>query len=475
MSEKNIFSSDFRQRSKKIIKMANKDMMLKFLLQELAELDFTKPSNSKQKFYLNKRTADVHFVFKIGRRRFKVPAHKRILAAGSSVFRAKFFSGIPLKRNDIPIVNIPIETFKEFLWFFYSDNVSISSENVKSIMSLAHYYEVEACLIKCDDFLKSNLTDIWLGLEEAVKYRRESLKKVYERRISDEGEKFFSAEQFLHCSRDTLKMALSVHRFSSIPNQVLDGCVAWAQNLCTTKQLDASDWINVKAELGEFFYLIPVYLLDTQQISQYLRKYSELFDCDEFAEMYELQYTNQATKLKKFNFKRLVIPNRLLNGIWMGQTTEEYYYDNILRKETISFQPKMDIRVVAIRPFLSLKLETSVETEWSNFLNGNVKIVEANSEQSISTQTFSIRHVPPQDFSPTIIELNERVYCKANKKYNVVFTFEFGYESNIVQENGDRHDDEGTRFQAVSVKSTGNNRKSCVLSVLYYDFENNPN
>lgn len=86
--------------------------------------------------YLNEQLADVNFVFKNEAEVEKVPANKAILAALSPVFRAMFFG--PMKeKGDVEMVDATADGFKEFLGFFYLDQVKLTIENIDEVIQLA--------------------------------------------------------------------------------------------------------------------------------------------------------------------------------------------------------------------------------------------------------------------------------------------------------------------------------------------------
>lgn len=108
-----------------------------------------------RKLYLSDETADFHFIF--GTDSFDlefVPVHKYVLAAGSEVFHGKFNG--PWKQA--PSVKAPKEVssaaFKEFLRFFYFDNVTVTEEYVYELLSLGEKFHVVECVDICHKLLE---------------------------------------------------------------------------------------------------------------------------------------------------------------------------------------------------------------------------------------------------------------------------------------------------------------------------------
>ena len=74
--------------------------------------------NRFERFYLNEKHADFHFLFKIADDKYEsVPAHK-ILLEVSDVFQA-WFNGDWKDKTKVEIVDAAAVDFKEFLRYFY--------------------------------------------------------------------------------------------------------------------------------------------------------------------------------------------------------------------------------------------------------------------------------------------------------------------------------------------------------------------
>lgn len=91
-------------------------------------------SKSIPKIYL--KEADVYFTFSSDDQTEKVSANKRILAAGSEVFREMFFG--PMKEGAvIQMEHSNADAFKEFLQFFYLNKTTLSMKNIGEVVRLA--------------------------------------------------------------------------------------------------------------------------------------------------------------------------------------------------------------------------------------------------------------------------------------------------------------------------------------------------
>lgn len=80
-------------------------------------------------------TADVHFVFHENGKIEKIPAHKHLLSALSTVFKA-MFCGNWAETDEVNISDFTTAGFKEFIQFFYKNEVKLTEENVREVLCL---------------------------------------------------------------------------------------------------------------------------------------------------------------------------------------------------------------------------------------------------------------------------------------------------------------------------------------------------
>lgn len=139
----------------------------------------------------------------------KIPANKAILAALSPVFRNMFF-GASKEVDDVKIIDADVESFKEFLQFFYLNEVTISMENIETIIRLANEYDiieyVKSCTFPCGEL---TLDNICLSYRLALYLKDESLMKLCDAEISK-------------CDKDTLKTILGM-RLKIGENGIVEG------------------------------------------------------------------------------------------------------------------------------------------------------------------------------------------------------------------------------------------------------------
>lgn len=110
---------------------------------------------------------------------FEIPAHKMVLGASSPVFYSRFFEtgrgkDLPQSRRHarhffggmqkhgrtlIQIEDVPAAAFFEFLRFLYTDKLSVTLDNVSSLMILADDFKVAGLTEVCMEYLSAMTSD----------------------------------------------------------------------------------------------------------------------------------------------------------------------------------------------------------------------------------------------------------------------------------------------------------------------------
>lgn len=127
---------------------------------------------------------------------FEIPAHKLVLGASSPVFYSRFFEtgrgkDLPQSRRHvwrfcggiqrhgrtlIQIEDVPAPAFFEFLRFLYTDKLSVTLENVSSLMILADDFKVAGLTEVCMEYL-SAMTSEPLAVLHILKILRNAFLK----------------------------------------------------------------------------------------------------------------------------------------------------------------------------------------------------------------------------------------------------------------------------------------------------------
>lgn len=178
---------------------------------------------------------DVFFAFSKDEKR--VPAHKLILACGSEVLQSKFFRKghgeyFCEETGDVPgDDDVTGDAFLEFLQFFYLNEVKLSIENISDVMKLVDYYQVNNGIDICCRFLKDNIMpNGMIGLDLALLYRQDELKKLYENHFIVNMDEVFKDGNFVKCSERVLEHILKFNMLSCSEAELFKACMSWVQD-----------------------------------------------------------------------------------------------------------------------------------------------------------------------------------------------------------------------------------------------------
>lgn len=233
-----------------------------------------------KKLYLDAKTADIIFPFKSANDRCEsIPAHKSFLIAISTVFR-RMFDGISKEKNCIQITDTTSSAFKDFLQFFYFEEVSISMETVAAVMHLGQKYNVGECVTACASFLSDNLTDqnaCWVyGL--AVQFNHDELQKLCEVTIGIGTSTVLQSNSFLKCDRKIVARILKLQSLSCDERELFNATMTWV--MATVKQRYLNSDI-ISAQLGQSFHDIRFELMTMNDFTQIFSTYETLFSADQ--------------------------------------------------------------------------------------------------------------------------------------------------------------------------------------------------
>lgn len=87
-----------------------------------------------------------------------IPAHKYVLATGSSVFYAMFFGGLAENRAEIKVPDVEPAAFLTLLRYLYCDEILLEADNVLATLYVAKKYIVPHLARACVNFLETSLT-----------------------------------------------------------------------------------------------------------------------------------------------------------------------------------------------------------------------------------------------------------------------------------------------------------------------------
>lgn len=329
--------------------------------------EFCKRSCSK--LYLDEKSADVHFVFP----EENVPAHKHMLANGSPVFMSMFYGALKEEGN-VNITDCRMESFKEFLQFFYLANVRLTIENAAEVMNLVNKYGALECFPVCERFLMENFSmDIvcW-ALELTNLFDRVDLRQFLLQKIMAASKEFFDSNSFKNCTPEILKLVLQCESFSCAEMQVFRACIAWSSNACKKKNLDESNMSNIRQELGDCLHLIQFLAMNRYELSSMVTKYEKLFTRDELIEFITILSGMESTNLNYFVYKTRVKPIEWKDNASMMFSLVNFTECDLMHVERTFFRTNRKLQLGAV----ATQLIHSKTQRNGKKLGGVMKILE---------------------------------------------------------------------------------------------------
>lgn len=182
-----------------------------------------------RKLYIDGIPADVHFSFKNATTAdTRIPAHKTLLAMESDAFKAMFYGELK-ETGDIKIVDVSADAFKEFLQFFYFDQIKLTMENINEVIYLVKKYFVADSLGICEKFSIESLTDdnVCSIYDIAIRFDMFELKSTCKNRIENATNLILRSKDFRECSKSVLSHILKFDTLNCTESQVLHACMYW--------------------------------------------------------------------------------------------------------------------------------------------------------------------------------------------------------------------------------------------------------
>ncbi|KAL3286055.1 hypothetical protein HHI36_000568 [Cryptolaemus montrouzieri] len=120
----------------------------------------TKPTVRERNaaMFNNDLMADVKFVVGSPNSTQVIPAHKYVLATGSSVFYAMFYGGLAECKEEIEVPDVEPSAFLTLLKYLYCDEIHLEADTVLATLYVAKKYIVPHLARACVNYLETSLT-----------------------------------------------------------------------------------------------------------------------------------------------------------------------------------------------------------------------------------------------------------------------------------------------------------------------------
>lgn len=249
----------------------------------------------------------------------------------SPVFRTMFFGSMPEK----PIVRITDATgdsFKEFLEFFYKDDINPTIENAADVIYLLNKYELNGLLDVYSNFLQRTLTtdQINNGLEVAIQFDLHKLQEFCGSQIVESVKQSNETEAFVCCSGNGLRTILELEELKQYGREMFLGCFQWARTALKRDNgtMNEPTLAEIRDQLDDYFDLIEFGTMNGEAIIVILREFNDFFTRTDLATIHTILAMKLPVKRDQSNPTEL---HYVLDGVKCAQ-----HY--ITEDDVISFQ-----------------------------------------------------------------------------------------------------------------------------------------
>uniref|UniRef100_A0AAY4B842 BTB domain-containing protein n=1 Tax=Denticeps clupeoides TaxID=299321 RepID=A0AAY4B842_9TELE len=207
----------------------------------------------------NEMMADVHFIVGATGETQKIPAHKYVLAVGSSVFCAMFYGDLAEGESHIHIPDVEPAAFLILLKYLYSDEIELDADTVLATLYAAKKYLVTALARACVRFLETGLDarNACVLLSQSRLFEEPELTQRCWEVIDAQAELALRSEGFAEIDRPTLESVLRRETLNAKETLVFQAALAWAEAECRRRGLGPTPQ-NKRAVLGQALYLVRI-------------------------------------------------------------------------------------------------------------------------------------------------------------------------------------------------------------------------
>ncbi|XP_044745356.1 BTB/POZ domain-containing protein 6 isoform X1 [Coccinella septempunctata] len=207
----------------------------------------------------NELMSDVKFIVGTPNNTQVVPAHKYVLATGSSVFYAMFYGSLAECKEEIEVPDVEPSAFLTLLKYLYCDEIQLEADNVLATLYVAKKYIVPYLARACVNFLETSLTakNACLLLSQSRLFEEPELMQRCWEVIDAQAEIALKSEGFTEIDRATLDSVLARETLNCKEMNLLEATLNWAAAECGRQDIPSTPQ-NKRKVLGSSLYLIRI-------------------------------------------------------------------------------------------------------------------------------------------------------------------------------------------------------------------------
>uniref|UniRef100_A0A2M4CZL0 Putative topoisomerase top1-interacting protein btbd1 n=1 Tax=Anopheles darlingi TaxID=43151 RepID=A0A2M4CZL0_ANODA len=222
----------------------------------------------------NDLMADIRFIVGSDEQVQTIPAHKYVLATGSSVFYAMFYGGLAEHKQDIKVPDVEPGAFLTMLKYLYCDEIQLEADNVLATLYVAKKYIVPHLARACVNYLETSLTakNACLLLSQSRLFEEPELMQRCWEVIDAQAEMAIKSEGFVDIDLKTFETILARETLNCKEIHLFEAALNWAHAACTKMDIEPTS-CNKRQLLGQALYLIRI---PTMTLEEFANRVAQL-------------------------------------------------------------------------------------------------------------------------------------------------------------------------------------------------------
>ncbi|XP_014248606.1 BTB/POZ domain-containing protein 6 isoform X2 [Cimex lectularius] len=207
----------------------------------------------------NELMADITFVVGSTGHTQRIPAHKYVLATGSSVFYAMFYGGLAENKEQIEVPDVEPLAFLTMLKYLYCDEICLEADTVLATLYAAKKYIIPHLARACVAYLETSLTakNACLLLSQSRLFEEPDLMSRCWEVIDAQAEMALRSDGFCDIDSRTFASVLSRETLNCKETHLFEAALAWAGAECLRRDIPPTP-ANRRSALGESLRLVRI-------------------------------------------------------------------------------------------------------------------------------------------------------------------------------------------------------------------------
>jgi len=235
----------------------------------------------------NSLMADIYFLVGCPDSQRRIPAHKYVLATGSTVFYAMLYGGLAdSQSDDIIVPDVDPDAFLSMLKYLYCDDISLEPDNVLATLYTAKKYIVPHLARECVRYLETSLkaSNACLLLSQSRLFEEPELMQRCWDVIDAQAEIALKSEGFTDIDFHTLRTIMERETLNCGELTVFSSACQWAKAECLRRGEEATPQM-ARTILGPAMQCIRFPAMSVEEFADHAVK-SDMLDLQEITDIF---------------------------------------------------------------------------------------------------------------------------------------------------------------------------------------------